>query len=250
MRVEKLLKRLRREFIKVNIIQASLDSIGLFLILNIVTFFFSIRLVAGYENAKILAPLALIFFVGDLIHRTRNYRLEIYEEENPELREILRTARDNLEKSDVASQALFDDLIDRARKVTSDSIVPSKVIIQKILVVGALSFLTALSGMADLQIQKNPTEVLKGFEDLGSSEEGGVDEVELKNGTQIIGESQNIDASMNISVRIRGGGNTSERGFYRYDGSGDTGFTVSNPRMPENLELARKYSEAIKSFER
>ncbi|MFB6115441.1 MAG: hypothetical protein ABEK04_04040, partial [Candidatus Nanohalobium sp.] len=119
--------------VKVNVIQASLDAIGLFLVLNLVTFLFSIQLVSGLGNPPILLGVSVVFFLGDLIYRVRNYRLEIYEEQNPELKEVLRTARDNLDKSDIASQALFDDLMERARSVTSESIIPSKFIIQRVL---------------------------------------------------------------------------------------------------------------------
>lgn len=252
MRVEKLLKRLKREFVKVNIIQASLDSIGVFLGLNLVTFLFSIELVSGMENAQILLGFCVLFFLGDLVYRVRNYRLEIYEKENPELQEVLRTARDNLGKSDIASQALFDDLMERARSVTSDSIIPSKIIIQKILVVGALSFMTALSGIADIQIQKTPTEVLSDIDrytpDGDSSEEGDLDKVDLKNSSRILGSPEDIETSANISIRIKGEGNKTDPGFQAYSEDEKMVFEASDPRMPENLELAREYSLAIREF--
>ncbi|AOV95285.1 hypothetical protein AQV86_05200 [Nanohaloarchaea archaeon SG9] len=253
MRVEKLLKRLKREFIKVNIIQASLDSIGLFLGLNLFTFLFSIELVSGVDNPQILLAFSVLFFIGDLIYRVKNYRLEIYEQENPKLKEVLRTARDNLDKSDIASQALFDDLMDRARSVTSDSIIPSKVIIQKILVVGGLSFMTALSGIADFQIQQNPTEVLSDVDNLipgdNSVEEDGVDEVEFNDTSRILGEAENIDFNSEINISIQGEGNESEAGFEAYSGEEEMTFEAADPNRPDNLELARDYSLAIRDFE-
>jgi hypothetical protein len=252
MRVEKLLKRLKREFVKVNIIQASLDSIGVFLGLNLLTFLFSIELVSGIENAQVLLGFSVVFFFGDLIYRVRSYRLEIYEEENPELKEVLRTARDNLDKSDIASQALFDDLMERARSVTSDSIIPSKVIIQKILVVGALSFMTALSGIADIQIQQTPTEVLSNIDqftpDSGDSEDSDIGKVDLKNSSRILGNPEKIDTNANISIKIQGEGNKTDPGFQAYSEDEEILFEASDPRMPENLELAREYSLAIREF--
>lgn len=253
MRVEKLLKRLKREFVKVNIIQASLDSIGVFLGLNLLTFLFSIEIISSFENAQVLLGVSVVFFFGDLIYRVRNYRLEIYEQENPELKEVLRTARDNLEKSDIASQALFDDLMDRARSVTSDSIIPSKVIIQKILVVGALSFMTALSGIADIQIQQNPTEVLSDLDDFVPGDEteddsDGVDEVEFSDSSRILGDPEDIDTGSNISIEIAGEGNQTEAGFEAYREDEEIVFEAADPNMPDNLELARDYSLAIREF--
>lgn len=252
MRVEKLLKRLKREFIKVNVIQASLDSIGLFLILNLVTFLFSIKLVSNIGNPPVLLAVSVIFFLGDLVYRVKNYRLEIYEEKNPELKEVLRTARDNLNKSDIASQALFDDLMERARSVTSESIIPSKVIIQKILIVGALSFVTALSGIADFQIQNNPTEILQGLDPLENGNDGtdgeDIGEVEFKNSSRILGEPENINVNTNISIKIRGEDNKTEPGFRNYENDDEMYFEAADPRRPENLELAREYSLAITEF--
>ena len=43
MRVEKLFKRLKREFLKVNFLQACLDSLLFFLSANLVLFLFSLR---------------------------------------------------------------------------------------------------------------------------------------------------------------------------------------------------------------
>lgn len=252
MRVEKLLKRLKREFIKVNVIQASLDAIGVFLGLNLVTFLFSIEIISALENAQVLLVFSIIFFFGDLIYRAKNYRLEIYEEKNPELQEVLRTARDNLDKSDIASQALFDDLMDRARSVTSDSIIPSKVIIQKILVVGGLSFMTALSGIADIQIQQTPTEIMSGLDDLNPNSESGessdVGEIDFQNSSRILGEPEDIDTSSNISIKIQGEGNKTEAGFEAYNEDERFVYEAADPRMPENLELAREYSLAIKDL--
>ncbi len=253
MRVEKLLKRLKREFIKVNIIQASLDAISVFLGLNLVTFLFSVELVSGLENSRVLLGLSLLFFVADLAYRVKNYRLEIYEEENPELREVLRTARDNLEKSDIASQALFDDLMERARSVSSDSIIPSKVIIQKILVVGALSFMTALSGIANIQIQQNPTQLLGDLEELtpgsDSGNRSGVGKVEFKNSSRILGQPEKIDVNTNISIKIRGEGNQSKPGFEAFNEDERISFEAADPEMPDDMELARQYSLAIREFE-
>ncbi len=253
MRVEKLLKRLKREFIKVNIIQASLDSIGLFLGLNLFTFLFSIELVSGIDNYRILLGFSVLFFFGDLIYRVRNYRLEIYEEENPKLKEVLRTARDNLDKSDIASQALFDDLMERARSVTSDSIIPSKIIIQKILVVGTLSFMTALSGIADIQIQQNPTEILSDVDEFipsdNSDDNTSVDDVEFNDTSRILGEAEDISFDSDINISIQGEGNQTEARFETYSGEQQMVFEAADPNRPENLELAREYSLAIRDFE-
>jgi len=247
MRVEKLLKRLRREFIKVNLIQAALDSILFFLSINLVLFLLNITLVNESLHYRILIGLTFIFLISDWVHRTRKYRLEIYEEKNPQLREILRTARDNLDNQNIVSQAMFDDLMQRARSVTSESIIPSTKIIKKIVLVGVLSFLTALSGIVDFQVQKETQQL---FSELEPQEVLNRDPERLKNASEIYGEPQDIQASatdLQINVTGEAAGEGSDE-LQRLDAEQFT-FEAANPGLPEDVELAKKYSLAIKGNE-
>lgn len=251
MRVEKLLKRLKREFIKVNLLQASLDSLLFFLAANLVLFLFDIGLIPNFSNEAVLAPLTFVFLVGDLIYRAKNYNLEIYEQKNPELEEILRTARDNLDRQNIVSQALFDELLDRARTVTSESIIPSKRIIQKILAVGILSFLTVLSGLTGFQIQEDGGDILPeidNVEDIVSGEEE--EEFELRNDTDIYSEKDEIDpAEMDIDFNITGTGKREKGEKIQGRETGELTLDVSGDAMNQDMDLAREYSLAIKNLE-
>ncbi len=250
MRVEKLLKRLRREFIKVNMIQAILDSLLFFLSANLVLFLFSISLTASFENIEVLAAMTVVFLMGDLVYRTRKYRLEIYEEKNPELEEILRTARDNLDRQNIVSQALFDDLLDRARTVTSESIIPSKRIIQKILMVGLLSFLTVFSGITSFQLQEDGGEILPEVDRIRELVQGKKDDgFQLHNSSQIYGDSEDIDASeMDIQFNITGEGEAGESSGQETRSIEELALDISSSTMDEDLELAKEYSIAIKEI--
>jgi hypothetical protein len=250
MKVEKLLKRLKIEFVKVNLIQASLDSIIFFLSTNLVFFMIDQQIIGSVENYTVFMPLTALFFFGDLYYRIKNYHLEVYEEENPELKEVLRTARDNLDRSNIASQALFDDVIDRARSVTSESIIPSREIIKKIIAIGALSFLVVLSGLVNFQIESGanpwiPDEVLPG-QNVNQSGDG----QELRNSSRILGEPADIrmtkrDLKFNIS-----GTGEAERSEFSFDAASEEFSMTSSPQeRPEDMELAKQYSLAIKEFE-
>ncbi|MFB6144354.1 MAG: hypothetical protein ABEJ98_03515 [Candidatus Nanohaloarchaea archaeon] len=250
MRVEKLLKRLKQEFWKVNLLQACLDAILFFLAANLGLFLFSLTVAESFTNLQALAFLSLLVFAADFAYRARNFRLELYEEENPELREILRTARDNLDANNIVSQAMFDELLDRSRSVTSDSIIPSRRIIQKIVAVGALSFLTVASGLADFQviqqggniIPENPLEQVTG----GGEKKG----FQLKNSSEIYGEPQQIKVSDRlVNFSIRGSGKASETELGSAPGEADFRMVASPGSMPEDVELAREYSLAIKGFD-
>ncbi len=252
MRVEKLLKRLKREFVKINVLQASLDSILFFLTLNLILFLFSLQLIEGFTNIEALTGLTILFFLIDLGYRTKKYRLEIYEEKNPELHEVLRTARDNLESNNIVSQSLFDDLLERSRSITSESIVPSKKIIQKSIAVGILSFLTVLSGIAGFHIQGNGGELLPGAESIQEfvGEESD-EEFELRNDTEIFGEPQDIgEPGSVVDFEIEGEGETSDSSHgYRELDEEEVFMDISGPETDEDIELAKEYMVAIREFD-
>ncbi|QKQ98000.1 hypothetical protein GKQ38_00480 [Candidatus Nanohaloarchaea archaeon] len=247
MRIEKLLKQLKREFIKVNVIQACLDAILFFLVSNLALFFISVEIFRNVSNLYLLTGLSFLVGAVDLYWRSQNYRLEIYEEKNPELREVLRTARDNLNQRNVASQALFDDVMDRARSVTSESIIPSRTIIQKILAVGGLCLLTILSGVADINLQNDTRNIFSNLGGQGSSTGGNFT---LGNSSRI--EIRDINTSYpaaNISFELKGEGDSSEPEIRPYSSRENIAYESSTEGLDDSLELAREYSIAIKEFE-
>lgn len=245
MRIEKLLEQLKREFIKVNLIQASLDSLLFFLTANIVLFGLSIRVFETVSNIQALAGATFVFLLGDLAYRTYNYRLEIYEEKNPQLQEVLRTARDNIDQQNVVSQALFDEVVDRARSVSSESIIPSKRIIQKILAVGFLSFLTVLSGMADFRLNGQGGAVLDTIQQFTQDQD---DNFTLYNSSEIFGEPREISGG-DINFTIEGGSNSSQEGVNPYASSEDVVMESAPEGLQDDLLLAKRYSLAIKEFD-
>lgn len=253
MKVEKLLKRLKIEFIKVNLIQSSLDSILFFLISNLTLFLFSVQVTRSFENYVILGGLTVFFFLGDLFYRIRTYHLEIYEEKNPELREVLRTARDNLDKSNTVSQALFDELIKRARSITSESIIPSQKIIQKIVLIGFLCFLTVGSGLINFQILDTDSNIVPEL-GLDSENDSRVNTTsnnsDILNGSDVMGEPEDIDVkSRDLNFDIRGTGE-SETSDYSFESSSDgLAFESLDNQNEENMKLTKEYSLAIRNFE-
>lgn len=250
MKVEKLLKRFKIEFVKVNLIQASLDSILFFLTSNLILFLFSVQLVGSRQNYLIVGGLTFLFFVGDLFYRVRNYHLEIYEEQNPELQEVLRTARDNLDKSSIASQALFDELMDRARSVTSESIIPSQEIIKKIIAIGVLCFLTVGSGLVDFQLREETSELVSGINLPGAGGDENETEPEMLNGSEILGESSEIEVTnRDLAFNISGTGEGTRSEFSFDAASQEFSFESVNRGEDTDLELAKQYSLAIKDFE-
>ncbi|MFB6241632.1 MAG: hypothetical protein ABEJ36_02405 [Candidatus Nanosalina sp.] len=246
MKIEKLLKRLKVEFIKVNLIQASLDSILFFLTGNLLLFLINLQIIGTRRNYLIMAPISFLFFLGDLAYRIRNYHLEIYEEENPEMQEVLRTARDNIDQSNIASQALFDEVMERARNITSESIIPSKEIIKKIIAIGALSFLTVFSGLVNFHIQGNQLSIV---EDLGLRDRDDADDARVINGSRILGDPADIEVNnRDMDFRISGKGKASRADFSFDSAVEEFSMQEFRERKSEDMKLAKQYSLAIKDL--
>ncbi|MBC5792460.1 MAG: hypothetical protein H8Z69_00310 [Nanohaloarchaea archaeon] len=252
MRVEKLLKRLKREFLKVNLMQACLDSILFFLSANIVLFLLDFSLVGSVDNKAVIALSSLAFFGADFYYRSKNYTLEIYEQKNPELREILRTARDNLNSRNIVSQALFDELMDRSRSVTSESIVPSKRIIQKILAVGALSFITVISGIANFQVLDDSGELINDLgpiDDVLNQEKEREQRFQVQNASNIEGSRDIKLSGKLVNYSIEGTGNPESSDLSANPVSRPARLDSTGPELSEDLELAKQYSLEIKSLD-
>lgn len=248
MKVEKLLRRLKIEFVKINFLQACLDAIIVFLLGNIAVYTLDLELTGPYSNFHVLIGATSVFFVLDLIYRVRKYNVELYEEKNPELNEILRTARDNIDNKNIASQALFDELVETARDVTSESIIPSQDIIKKVLVIGALCFLTIFSGLLNIHIE-GPDQAL--FPELGGDNEGNQEQdIDVRNGSQILGEPTDIDIQeRDLQFEIQGTGKASEQEFsFRAE---NEDFTVDSTMsgIDEDRNLAKRYSDSLRQLE-
>lgn len=248
MKVEKLLRRLKIEFIKINLLQACLDAIMIFLIGNLTLYTLDLEVTGPYSNLNVLIGATSLLFLVDLVYRVRKYNVELYEEKNPELNEILRTARDNVDKKNIASQALFDELVETARDVTSESIIPSQEIIRKVLVIGVLCFLTIFSGLLNIHIE-GPDQAI--FPDFGTDSMNNQEQqIDIRNGSQILGEPTDIDIQeRDLEFEIQGTGKASEQDFSFNTESED--FTVDSTMsgIDEDRELAKRYSDSLTELE-
>ena len=183
MRVEDLFKRLKREYFKVKLLESSLDALILVLTLNFVAF------LASYSyDVRILGGLGLTVFVIDFYIRSRDYPVEVFEHENQQLKEVLRTAKDNLNHRDEVTEALFDDVMRRARKVSSESIIPSGRVFKKLFFVGGLAILTSVSGLVAPSIDLDLDDAYDRLPEFGGENE----ESDFKRNSSEVLESHRI----------------------------------------------------------
>jgi hypothetical protein len=243
MRIETLLKRLKREYWKIKALQSSLDTLILVLGLNFIAF------LSGFDyDFRIMAALAAVFFIVNLIYRTRGYSVEIYENKNTELQELLRTARDNLDKRDTVSEALFGDVIDRARTVSSESIIPTERIVQKLFLVGGLAILTTVSGLVVPVIDIDTSNAYNQISNLVNNEEDPEDF--RRNASEVLGEESDLDnTGSSVDIEIIGEGESFEESVLRgFEGDRELMYERS-PEIEENSRLMREYSLAIRDLE-
>lgn len=129
-----LLKELKYEVVKMVFLNTFLDMALLFLGLYLIFI-----LLHFYPIFMALIP-ALIVFVVILRRRLNRFGLKSVEDKNPDIKEILRTAADNIDEDNFVVHQLHIELIRKMKNVTSSSFIKLGEVSTKIGVTLALSF--------------------------------------------------------------------------------------------------------------
>ncbi len=174
--IKSLLAELKLELLKVILLTAFLDATILFLALYLV-----LSLFGGGVLAPLLLALLSLFLDVRRLWRRHSYRF--IEKRNPELREMLRTAADNKEETSIMAQALFADLFQRVRRLSSGTLLDVKGFVVRLGLIFGLSLLLVTLAFFNVNVQKfeNP---LAGVNDrLSSYARGFLGGEELENAT-------------------------------------------------------------------
>lgn len=146
--VKRLFKELYIEVFKISFLHAFTDSIIFFMImLNLTT----LVDVTSYVAIAISA----VFLVGDITYRMKRTTLQQIEDKNPQIKDILRTARDHSEGSNFMVLAMFEELIQKMKSVSPASILNQKNLTIKILVVCLLSFSVVMVSANNIHVPKS-----------------------------------------------------------------------------------------------
>lgn len=146
--VRRLFVELYYEVFKISLLHAFTDSIIFFMVaLNLTTlldvsFYFALGA-------------SLLFMLGDVIVRMKHTTLNAIEKRNPQIQDILRTARDNVDGKDFMILAMFEDLIHKMKSVSAGSLMNQRDLLLKILVICALSFSVIAVSAHDVHIPKS-----------------------------------------------------------------------------------------------
>jgi len=129
--MQRLFRELKFEVIKIAVFRAFLNSLIFMLIIAIIFSFLSVSIVYA-------VVLALIFFFMNVYLYYASVSLKKIEDANPEVREMLRTAKDTLEEDGIMIRALHQDLLKKAKKIYSGNLISYKHFMMKLGIIGVL----------------------------------------------------------------------------------------------------------------
>lgn len=240
---------IHKEKYKLALLNSMLNVIFTFLVLQV---FLSVFGVQGYLAALI----AIITLPINMRHYMRRYSLEAIEASNPEIREMLTTARDNIRERNVVTQAFFREVVDRARQAYFGGLVSLRKMNVKIIAIVVLSmaivFAPADGGIrVDLGQIAGLLDFSKIRFDIGG--------IALQDPSDILGDPKVASLGDNeLQINLRPSNNEidfskpteiEQKEFARNQFPVDVGAvadTPSNEAIPEEYELIKQYNLKIR----
>lgn len=133
-RIKRLFRALRWEVFKVIILDSILDTVLFFFVSHLTLAFFKV-------TALVSVFLSAVFFAANVSYRMRHIRLQDVEAKNPGVKEILRTANDNINKTNFVAEALFEDVLTRMKNVSPGNMMQHGKVLTKMSVIFLLGFI-------------------------------------------------------------------------------------------------------------
>ncbi|MBW2991188.1 hypothetical protein KY348_05805 [Candidatus Woesearchaeota archaeon] len=146
-----LFNEVKTEMLKVVLINTFLDTIMIFFVAYFITSFFNIKFL---YIIMIPAVIAVLFFFINTGIRIRKLKLKAMEDANPQVKEMLRTAHDNMDENNPMTMALFHELKKKMRSVSTGNLLESKKIITRIISAVAVVFLIIFVSSLNIDFNK------------------------------------------------------------------------------------------------
>lgn len=131
MSVSKLFRELKVEALKVSIFKSFLNAAIFFLLLDIVFIIFRVQIIYAFV-------LSLIFLAINTYLAYASITLKAVEDANPEVREMLRTAKDTMDQDNVMIRALQKEVLGKARKIYTGNLLDYRHLSFKVISIGFL----------------------------------------------------------------------------------------------------------------
>lgn len=164
--IRSMFGEVRYELVKIILLNVFLSTVIFFLIADLV------GLVFGMPLWYVLIA-AAVYFTVDLTGELRKISVRVVEEKNPELREMLRTAKDNQDQDSLMAHALFSEVLDRMRRVSSGTFLDFRKLMLKLGAVFMLSIILVSLAFFDISIQRFEDPLKAPFMALGRLLGGG-----------------------------------------------------------------------------
>lgn len=151
--INSLFDEVKYELLKILLLSVFLESAIVFLATYLVLSVFSMPL--WYSGV-----LAAAYFGARFFYKSRGFDLKRIEERNPHLREMLRTAHDNKNVDSLMSHALFSEVINKMRKVSSGTFLSMEMILRRLAAIAILSVVLVSLAFFNINIAQfdNPLE--------------------------------------------------------------------------------------------
>jgi hypothetical protein len=255
-RVERAVRRVRREGYKAAAIHAVVDATAVVLGLNLVLTVVGLDLPGpAYTRQAVAVAVGLLVGLVEFALRVRVPLVERFEAVNPEVREALRTARDAARagtENRVAGR-LYEDVLAGLRRASSADLVDTRRVATTVLLVVFLSVMTVQASVVGIDLTATPEDPDTGNEDGNERDYGG-----LEDGDEILGEETDVDEGdedLDAVIGGSGGGSgdaetedrTYDSGGFSSSGSYDaqqSGFAPAEE--VENADIIREYNVRIR----
>lgn len=154
------------ELVKIILLNVFLSTVIFFLIADLISLVFGMPV--WYAVAA-----GFIYFIVDLTSELRKISVRVVEERNPDLREILRTAKDNQDQDTLMAHALFAEVLDKMRKVSSGTFMDFQKLMTKLGAIFALAIILVSLAFFNIDLQRFEDPLQKPLAALGRLLGGG-----------------------------------------------------------------------------
>ena len=150
-----MLHELRNELIKIVFLDTFLDAIIVFL-----AFYLFFVLINLRPIVALVPGIFAFFFI--MRKKIESVQLKSVEDKNPELKEMLRTAADNVDKDNIMIKLLDAEVLQKMRAVATSSFMSMKKLFYKFLIICVTFLLTLYIASTNLHII-NATDMISNF---------------------------------------------------------------------------------------
>lgn len=145
--IKNMFQEVKLELHKVLLLNIFLESAIVFLGAHLILSIFSMKL--WYS-----AVLGVVYFGVRFWHESNKFNLKNIEERNPDLKEMLRTAADNQNDDTLMAHALFHEVLEKMRRVSSGTFINMDIIIKRVTVLFVLSIILVSLAFFNINIAK------------------------------------------------------------------------------------------------